>query len=560
MREIPGDIAETEFDAIVIGAGINGAGVARDAAMRGLRVLVLEKEDVSSGTSAWSTRLIHGGLRYLEHGEVGLVRESLRERERLFRIAPHLVRPLPMLIPLYADGRRKPLVVRAGMIAYDLLSFDKSLARHRMLTPAETLLRAPGLRREGLRGAALYYDAQVEFAERLVLENALSARAHGATFLTYARVERLSIEKGRVCGVEFGDALGGGKYRAHARVVLNVAGPWVDEVLRGGSNGGAASASPPLRKLIGGTKGSHLVVGEFACAPRVALYTEAREDGRPFFIIPWNGRFLIGTTDTRFDGDLDAVETDEHEIAYLLRETNRVLPRAGLTREAILQTYSGVRPLARRASGAEASVTRRHFIREHDGALDGLVSIVGGKLTTYRNLSEQAVDLLFKRLERRSPPCATAREPLPGAATVGGEDFKSFCARFKAESPLHAHASERLLRIYGTRAADVLATARDESALLAPLSEATGAIGAEIIFSFRQEMAGTLTDCLWRRTMSGLSSASAGFAEAEAAARIAQQHLGWDAPRAAREVADYRSYAAKRMSKGKGEKGEMVKG
>lgn len=558
MREIPSDIAETEFDAIVVGAGINGAGVARDAAMRGLRVLVLEKEDVSSGTSAWSTRLIHGGLRYLEHGEIGLVRESLRERERLFKIAPHLVRPLPMLIPLYADGRRKPLAVRAGMIAYDLLSFDKSLARHRMLTRAETLARASGLKREGLRGAALYFDAQVEFAERLVLENALSARAHGATLLTYARVERLSIEDGRVRGVEFRDMLGGGEYRARARMVLNVAGPWVDEVLRGGSNG---AASPPSQKLIGGTKGSHLVVGAFACAPRDALYTEAREDGRPFFIIPWNGRYLIGTTDTRFDGDLDAVEADEREIEYLLRETNRVLPAAGLAREAILQTYSGVRPLARRASGAEASVTRRHFIREHDGALSGLISIVGGKLTTYRNLSEQAVDLLFKRLGRRSPPCATAREPLLGAANIGDADFKSFCTQFKQESPLPAHVSERLLRIYGTRAADVLETAREDSSLLAPLSEETGAIGAEIIFSFRQEMAETLTDCLWRRTMLGLSSASAGLDEAGAAARIAQKYLGWNARRAAREVADYRSYADKRtLQMVKGEKGEMVKG
>ncbi|HYO63548.1 MAG TPA: FAD-dependent oxidoreductase, partial [Pyrinomonadaceae bacterium] len=195
---IPSDIESTRFDVIVVGAGINGAGVARDAARRGLRVLVLDRSDVGAGTTSWSTRLIHGGLRYLEHGEVGLVRESLRERERLFRVAPHLVRPLPLLIPLYEGARRGPLTVRAGMLAYDLLSPDKSLPRHRMHSRAETLRHAPALSPRALRGAALYYDAQVEFPERLALENALAARTHGATVLTYARVVRLLREGGEV--------------------------------------------------------------------------------------------------------------------------------------------------------------------------------------------------------------------------------------------------------------------------------------------------------------------------------------------------------------------------
>src|SRR5919199_1405663 len=191
---IPQDIERQVFDVIVIGAGINGAGVARDAAMRGLRVLLLDKGDIGGGTTAWSTRLIHGGLRYLEHGELGLVRESLRERETLLRTAPHLVRPLPMLIPVYANRRRGPLAIRAGMLAYDLLSRGKSLPRHQMLSRAEALRRAPGLNAEGLKGAALYFDAQVEYAERLALENVLSARVHGATVLTHARVTRPLVE------------------------------------------------------------------------------------------------------------------------------------------------------------------------------------------------------------------------------------------------------------------------------------------------------------------------------------------------------------------------------
>src|SRR5215213_8273784 len=236
MRTVAQDIPGRSFDAVIIGAGVNGCGVARDAAMRGLRVLLLDKGDIAAGATAASTRLIHGGLRYLEHGEVGLVRESLRERETLLRkVAPHLVRPLPMLVPVYAGRRRGRLTIRAGMLAYDLLSSSRSLPRHRMLDAAEALKHAPGLEPEGLRGAALLYDTQVEYAERLAVENALDARARGATVLTYARVERLLDEAGAACGVVFKDLLGGATHEARAGVVLNAAGPWVDEVLGGSS-------------------------------------------------------------------------------------------------------------------------------------------------------------------------------------------------------------------------------------------------------------------------------------------------------------------------------------
>ncbi|MEJ7708622.1 MAG: glycerol-3-phosphate dehydrogenase/oxidase [Pyrinomonadaceae bacterium] len=317
-RRIPVDVESRSYDAIIIGAGINGAGIARDAAMRGLRILLLDKGDISSGTTSWSSRLIHGGLRYLEYGEVGLVRESLRERESLFRIAPHLVRPLAMMIPIYDQGARGRFSVRAGMLAYDLLSFDKSLDRHRMLSRAESLQRAPCLNPNGLRGAALYYDAQVEFAERLALENCLSAATHGATVLTYASVKRLIVEKDTARGVVFTDQLGGGEYKVSAPITINVAGPWVDQVLSG--------MERPPQRMIGGTKGSHIVVNAFPGSPLDALYVEAEADHRPFFIIPWNHQYLIGTTDTRFDSDLDHVEADEQEIGYLIRETNRVIP------------------------------------------------------------------------------------------------------------------------------------------------------------------------------------------------------------------------------------------
>lgn len=538
---VPGDIGETRFDLIVVGAGVNGAGIARDASMRGLRTLLLDKGDVASGTTSWSSRLIHGGLRYLEHREVGLVRESLRERERLLRIAPHLVEPLPLLIPIYKGDKRGPWLIRAGMVLYDVLSYDKSLDRHRMLSREETLKRAPGLDPAGLQGAAVYYDAQVEYAERLAVENALAAREHGATVLTYARVDRLVFEaepgsdSAKVGGVAFTDVLDGRAYEARAPVTLNVAGPWVDEVL--------SNLNGKAKRMIGGTKGSHIVVDPFPGVPRDALYVEAQEDGRPFFIIPWNGQVLIGTTDSRYTGDLDRVEADEAEIAYLIAETNRVLPSAGLTRDSVRFTYSGVRPLPYQEDGREGGITRRHIVHDHARGreqVQGLLSIVGGKLTTYRNLAEQAVDTAFRKLNRPVPPCTTAQVPLPGAS-LNGEDFQAFRKRFAGESELSARTVDHLLRVYGTRAAAVLALAQAEPDLREPFSPETGAINAEVVLALRDEMAETLADTLLRRTMVGMGP-SVGLGDDEAAARVAERHLGWDADRVAQEITAYRSY------------------
>ena len=379
-------VRAVRYDVIIIGAGINGAGIARDAAMRGLKVLLIDKGEPGCATTSASTRLIHGGLRYLEHFEFSLVRESLREREILLRIAPDLVRPLAITIPIYKQSKRGRLTIRAGMVLYDLLSWGKSLPRHRMFSRAETLERWSGLNPEGLVGSALYYDAQVEFPERLVLANVESARVFGAEVLTHTRVTGLTVT-----GVEFGDRF------AEASVVINAAGPWIDQVLE------RAPVKSP--KLIGGTKGSHIIVAPFPGASANAIYLEARSDGRPIFIIPWNKLYLIGTTDVRFEGDPDEVRCEDWEIDYLLSETNLALPGAHLTRDSILQTYSGVRPLPYQSS------TRRHFIREHP-QLPNLLSIVGGKLTTYRSLSEECVDLIFRKLGKNPPACRTATEVL----------------------------------------------------------------------------------------------------------------------------------------------------
>ncbi|HEX3721909.1 MAG TPA: glycerol-3-phosphate dehydrogenase/oxidase, partial [Nitrolancea sp.] len=402
-----------QFDLIVIGAGINGAGIARDGAMRGLRILLLDKGDIGGGTTSFSTRLIHGGLRYLEYAEFGLVRESLRERERLLHIAPHLVTPHRFLIPFYVGARRGPGLIRLGMLAYDLLSYDKSLPRHTTLTAEQTLALEPGLKRDGLRGAAAYSDAQVAFPERLSVENALAARQYGATVLTYARVDELIRAGNTVQGVRFTDVLDNRTYTAYATVTLNVAGPWVDALL-----GDLAT-----RRLIGGTKGTHIVVGAFPGAPSSALYIEASRDRRPYFVVPWNDRYLIGTTDTRFDGDLDQVEPDEQEIDYLIDETNRAIPDARLTRDAVQYAYAGVRPLPYDDGTSAASITRRHIIHDHAPRIEGLVSIVGGKITTYRSLAESAIDLCFRKLQRTAPRCTTASVTLPGAT---GVDWRAF--------------------------------------------------------------------------------------------------------------------------------------
>ncbi|HET6975016.1 MAG TPA: glycerol-3-phosphate dehydrogenase/oxidase [Pyrinomonadaceae bacterium] len=393
-------VDKSRFDVIVIGAGINGAGIARDAAMRGLKVLLIDKGDPGAGTTSASTRLIHGGLRYLEHFEFGLVRESLREREILLRIAPGFVKPLPIAIPIYKNGKRGRLTIRAGMILYDLLSWSKSLPNHRMLSRTRTLERWPGLNPEGLLGAALYYDAQVEFPERLVAANVRSAQEFGAEVLTHTRVTRLVVEDAKVCGVEFVREDGQEQF-AESSVVINAAGPWIDLVLE-------TVASP---KLIGGTKGSHLIAPPFPSAPATAIYLEARSDGRPIFIIPWNKLYLIGTTDVRFEGDPDEVCCEPWEVDYLLSESNLAFPVAGLTRDSILDTYSGVRPLPVTNDKNEQNITRRHFIREHP-RLPNLLSIVGGKLTTYRSLAEECVDLIFRKLGKGPIASMTATEGL----------------------------------------------------------------------------------------------------------------------------------------------------
>lgn len=509
------------FDVIIIGGGVNGAGIARDAALRGLHVALVEQGDFCAATSRWSSRLIHGGLRYLEHAEFGLVRESLRERETLLATAPHLVRPLPLVVPVFGGARRGPLTVRAGMWLYDLLSADRSLPGHRMLDPAATLERLPGLAPQALAAAALYYDAQVEFPERLVIENLLAARSAGAVLRGRTRAERVLVEAGRVTGVAVRDLVSGTVETLAAPLVVNATGPWVDRLL------GTLPGRRP-RPLLGGSKGTHLVVDRLPGTTDTACYAEAGVDGRPFFVIPWNGMTLIGTTDIAFSGDPARVTADDAEIDYLLAEAGRLFPAAALTRASVRYVYVGVRPLPAAGGKDQAAVTRRHHVRHHRLVARGLYSVIGGKLTTYRHLAEVVVDRLARNVPRDLQACSTARLALPGAVT----DPVPLAAELVNRAGIAPAVAARLLRIYGQRALAIGALIERDPALGVPLTPRS--VAAEIVHAFESEHAGTLADALMRRTMLGLD-ADLGAAALEPALAAGARHLGWSTARVAEE-------------------------
>ncbi len=512
------------FDIIVIGGGINGAGIARDAAMRGLKVLLLEARDFGSGTSSWSSRLIHGGLRYLEYGEIPLVYESLHERGNLRRMAGHLVKPLRLVIPLYKSGKRPPWMVRMGMIAYDTLSIGKSLPGHDMLSKKELIEMAPTINTTGLKGGASYYDAQVTFAERLVVENVIAAAQAGADVRNYSEVTALHPAASGLHRVEFKS----GKKNAIAssRCIVNAAGPWVDRVL--------AKGVSDSERLMGGTKGSHIIVQPFAGAPRDAFYVEAPSDGRQVFIIPWNEQYLIGTTDIRYDGDPGDAAASAAEVDYLLATTNEIFPTADLNRADINFAYAGVRPLPYVKAGPESAITRRHIIHRHTGTASGIWSIIGGKLTTYRNLAEQVVDRTQRQLGGVVSNCTTASTVLPG-----GGDVAAARSALTEIDGLASTQIDRLLAVYGSRAAMLAALCAESPALATAV--AGRFVGAEVVLAIRDEFARTLIDIMHRRLMLGLS-ADQGDAVAAAVAGLAAQELGWSEAETSRQLqalADY---------------------
>ncbi len=478
----------SNYDLIVIGGGINGLGIAGQAAAAGLSVLIVEKGDWGGGTTATSSRLIHGGLRYLQYGELALVRESLRERGHLVRRRPHLIRPIELLIPAY-DGAEPPRwKVAIGLRLYDLLARDPLFPSPRLLNAGEVLSREPALSPEGLQGGALYPDAQVEFPERLCIELLRESLEQGAEAWNHHRVIRLLWEQGRVVGCQVRDELTGAERAVSARMVVNAAGPWVDAVNR-------LLPKPPPR-LIGGTWGTHVVLPARPGGPRGPLYASARKDGRPFFILPWDGRLLVGTTDVKFEGDPDQVRSQAWETDYLLEEINRLFPACEYADADVQMTTVGVRPLpaSKRPAGA---VTRRHFLVDHGArhGLPGLGSVVGGKLTTYRSLSEQVVTWVLRKLERPPAPADSSEEDGPTSGLL--ERATTDAAKCGISVP----TAERWTRLYGPRYTEILQLVRADAELRRPLREGRDTVEAEVVHAVRNERARTVDDIARRRLM-----------------------------------------------------------
>ena len=487
-----------EFDLIIIGGGINGCGIARDASERGLKVLLLEKEDFASATSSTNTRLQHGGLRYLEFLEFGLVRESLRERELLLKNANYLVRPLPLYIPIYKGANRGYWKIKAGMILYDLLSFDKSLPSHKMLSKSEFAKFEPNINKKNLLGAAIYYDAQVTYPERLCLANALMAKDYGAKVINHAEVVSFNLKDNKISLVEFVDALTSKKYSARGKLIINSSGPWVDLLCR--------LTEKNIKRKIGGTKGSHIIVKKFDAGPKNAIYVSAKSDNRPFFIIPWQEEYyLIGTTDIHFEGDLNKLKISEDEITYLINEANKIFRNKKISRNDIVFSYVGVRPLPFVGDKNPAGITRRHIIFDHESeGISNFLSIIGGKLTTYRNLSEQAVDLAYKKLDCDFKSTKTRKIPIRGNLNVSSSDFKQTLFKSK-DSDLSFEIVSHLVDLYGVNSVEVLRLFESDPNLGKLLSAKALDISAQVDYAVKEEEAYTVSDVLLRRLSLGLN-------------------------------------------------------
>jgi glycerol-3-phosphate dehydrogenase len=520
--------ASPEHDLIVIGAGINGLGIAKDAAERGLSVVLVEQEDICFGVSAWSGRLIHGGLRYLEHMDLPLVRESLKERERLFKLAPHLVKPVDLIMPFYKKNRRPAWMIWLGMMAYDMLSLDKTVPFHRILGKAKVKERFAGMSNDGLGGAAVFIDGQVEYAERLCVELAIAAAELGGEIRIHEKVVGFEYSDGRVVGVQTLKSNGQAS-TIRAKAVINAAGPWVDRV-------NDKLKDRQTKRLIGGTKGSHIIVDPFPGAPSDVIYYESQADGRLVLVIPWMGRYLIGTTDTKFDLEPDEARADQTEVEYLLREVNVLIPQSGLTQKDILYTYSGVRPLPYAPGVSEWKIPRSHIVLDHTSdSLPGLYSVVGGKLTTFRQLAEDAITMVLKREFGERRDCVNKQRMYPGAQETTWSALK---ADLTVDGAIQPDTAERLVNMYGSRARLVADYAAKDPALAERFDPKSPAIAAELVVATEHEFAQTLTDIYARRILLAFEPGH-GLESVQRACEIVGKRKGWDKALIAKNIKEY---------------------
>ncbi len=512
-------------DLLVVGGGITGAAVLRDAASRGLRALLVERDDFAAGTSSASSKMIHGGLRYIAEGALGLTREACRERDRLLRLDGHLVRPVRFLLPAYEGGSLSPWQVRAALLVYAGLANFRRTARFRMLRPEEVLAFCPGLRPEGLLGGGVYVDGQVDDA-RLVLETLKSARRMGVEAANHAElVELVPTEDGRIGWAKVRDRLSGRVLRIHAPLVVNAAGPGAGRV-RAPS---ATDAETRLRPA----KGVHLVIPRSRLPSQGCVTFEAPE-GRQLFVHPIGGVALVGTTDA-FSDEIDAPVVHIEEVHYLLDAANRAFPRAALNTNDLLSVYAGVRPLVATddATATPSSVSREHRIETHPS---GLVSAWGGKLTTHRAMGETIVDAalaLLPRAQRRGwLPSSTWQTPLHEEAVERGPLEDEIERRYG----LPPACAEELVRRHGAAATALLADADPE--LRRPIGHSPF-VWAEIPWVQSTECPATLCDLLERRVRLAVFALGQGLEELERLARLAGEAAGWDEARVRDEADAY---------------------
>ncbi|MFI5279084.1 MAG: glycerol-3-phosphate dehydrogenase/oxidase [Gemmatimonadales bacterium] len=509
-------LRDDSADLLVIGGGITGAGVARDAAMRGLKTVLLDAGDFGWGTSSRSSRLVHGGLRYLEHGWLRLVFEASRERRILMRIAPHLVRPQAFVFPSHQGSRVTRFQISAAVWLYDILSLFRNVHQHRLLSRGAVMKLEPLLRERGLKGGALYWDAMTDDA-RLTLGTIRSAHRHGARCVNYARVVGLDKADGLVRGATIEDAVTGSRIAVRAHVVVNATGPWTESLRHVDEPG----ATPLLRP----TKGAHIAVPQRRIGNTGAVTLLSPVDGRVMFVLPWGDVSVIGTTDTDETAFPDDVMATGQDVIYLVRSANAVFPNARLGLEDVIAAWAGLRPLLKDSGGSTAAVPREHRIVQSPS---GLVTIAGGKLTTYRVMGAQVVDVVAKRLHkldgrRVARHAASDTEPLPGGEVA---DLGALETELGQEGIAKADA-HHLVATYGTEASAVANLMTKDRSLGAPLIAGGPWLKAEVVYQARREMAMTVADVMMRRTHIFHMRADQGLPVTPVVAQLLGRELGW---------------------------------
>ena len=507
-------LSDRPFDVMIVGGGITGAGVARDAALRGLRVALLEADDWASGTSSRSSRLVHGGVRYLEHGHLHLVFEASRERRTLLQIAPHLVRPLRFTWPVYRGARIPRWKLRAGLMAYDALSLFRNVGQHRATSRREIVEREPALRSEGLTGGAQYWDASTDDV-RLTIANVVSAAESGAVTLNHAAVIAFTHDgSGRVTGAQVQDRITGAMAAITARTVVNATGPWSD-VTRRLDDGVEHTA-------VLGSKGVHIAVprDRVPCADALTLLHP--DDGRVFFILPSAVHTIVGTTETPAESGPESIRANRRDVQYLLRAANHYFPAASLRDADVISAWAGIRPLVAHAGTAANDASREHHIATSGS---GLISVTGGKLTTYRAMASEIVDVVEQALGRTSRTASlTGDAPLPGAGDLAHDAEVSAAHAVIPE----AEMAEQLVRAYGDRWRMVWGLCEREPLLGDRLDPNLPYIAAAVVWAAVAEGAWTVADVLVRRMPIAYERRDAGRALATQVAALLGRVHRWD--------------------------------